>query len=74
MRYGGCTDVRTHNKIVPLYTLVWGSLRLAPIRIDWTGIRQPVAIVLTSNIICFCFLCDGHKALYSPRALGTKQH
>ena len=32
MRYGGRTDVRTHNKIVPLYTLVWGSLRLGPIK------------------------------------------
>ena len=31
MRYGGRTDVRTHNKIVPPYTLVRGSLRLAPI-------------------------------------------
>ena len=31
MRYGGRTDVRTHDKIVPPYTLVWGSLRLAPI-------------------------------------------
>ena len=33
MRYGGRTDVRTHNKIVPPYTLVWGSLRLAPMKI-----------------------------------------
>ena len=30
MQYSGCTDIHTHNKIVPLYMLVWGSLRLAP--------------------------------------------
>ena len=42
MQYGGCTDVSTyvcmHNKIVPLYMLVWGSLRLAPIKMEWEAL------------------------------------
>ena len=37
MRYGGRTNICTHNKIVPLYTLVWGSLRLAPNNQNFEG-------------------------------------
>ena len=33
MWYGGSTDLRTDNEIVPLYTLVWCSLRIAPMRL-----------------------------------------
>ena len=31
VRTDGRTDGRTDNEIVQLYTLMWGSLRLAPI-------------------------------------------
>ena len=52
MRYGGRTDVRTHNKIVPPYMLVWGSLRLAPITL--ANELQPHHI---------SFTCIGSKVL-----------
>ena len=47
MQYGGRTDVRTHNKIVPLYTLVWGSFRLAPI----TGSKTTPDLVILADVL-----------------------
>ena len=50
MRYGGRTDVRTHNKIVPPYTLVWGSLRLAPINGGMETKNQTVCLGLGMSL------------------------
>ena len=68
MRYGGRTDVRTHNKIVPPYTLVWGSLRLTPITVSvgyhlCHNYRKLGALKCGVHLICFKFQCGSRLGL-----------
>ena len=48
--------VCAHNKIVPLYTLVWGSLRLAPITQDFLSPRKQCAYSCSCVQLCVHFI------------------
>ena len=49
-----CTYVRIHNKIVPLYTLVWGSLRLAPMMVSRIHTHSHMAPGCTPGCMPYC--------------------